>query len=218
MQKLLARLSGRWLLPVLVAGFALTAAITVVVATVITYNVIDDYLVEAQDTRVGRDMDLAEAFYQIKLDETTAISYRMARDVRVIQHLLPASQGQAEAIQIIDEQIIHKITVPIVGGTYLLAVLDAQGDVVASRALRADGDLLPISTGGSWGDLPIVQDVLSSGTGTAATEIIPAEYLAQVGLDEQARVELIDTPRAAPEPFDPRPGGGWRGYGDHLFR
>ena len=206
MHKLLARLSGRWLLPVLVAGFALTAAITVAVATLVTYKVINDYLVEAQDRRVGRDMDLAEAFYQLKLDETAAISMRMARDERVIQHLLAASQGQPEAIQIIDEQIIHKITVPTVGGTYLLAVLDAQGNMVAGRALRTNGDLSPVFTKGSWGDLPIVQDVLSSGVGTAATEIIPAEFLAQVGLDGQARVDLMDTPRAAPEPFDPREG------------
>ena len=206
MQKLLAPLTGRWLLPVLVAGFALTAAITVVVATSSTYNVISDYLVEAQDTRVGRDMDLAEAFYQLKLDETAAISIRMARDARVIQYLLAASRGQPEAIQIIDEQIIHKITVPIVGGTYLFVVLDAEGNVVVSRALRTNGDLSPVFTKGSWGDLPIVQDVLSSGVGMSATEIIPAEFLARVGLDGQARVELMDTPRAAPEPFDPRAG------------
>ena len=206
MRRLLAWLTGRWLLPVLVAGFALTAAITVVVATLITYNVINDYLVEAQDKRVGRDMDLAEAFYQLKLDETAAISYRMAQDARVVQHLLAASQGQAEAIQIIDEQIIHKITVPIVGGTYLLVVLDTEGNLVASRALRTNGELSPVFTKGNWGDLPIVRDVLSSGVGTAATEIIPAEFLAQVGLDRQARIELIDTPRAAPDPFDPRAG------------
>jgi two-component system NtrC family sensor kinase len=206
MQKLLGRLTGRWLLPVLVASFGLTAAITVVVATLITYNVINDYLVEAQDKRVGRDMELAKAFYELKLDETAAISCRMARDARVIQHLLAALQGQAEAIQIIDEQIIHKTTVPIVGGTYFLVVLDAKGNLVASRALRTNGDLSPLFTKGNWGELPIVRDVLSSGVGTAATEIIPAEFLAQVELDRQAHVELMDTPRAAPESFDPREG------------
>ncbi|MGD2207131.1 MAG: hypothetical protein PVH17_10155 [Anaerolineae bacterium] len=200
MQKLLTQLTGRWLLPILIAGFTLTATITVVVATLITYNVINDYLVEAQDKRVGRDMKLAEAFYQLKLDETAAISYRMARDARVIQHLPAASQGQVEAIQIIDEQIVHKTTVPIVGGTYLLVVLDTKGNMVASRTLRTNGDLSPVFAKGNWRDLPIVQDVLSSGVGTATTEIIPAELLAQVGLDGQACVELMDTPRAAPEP------------------
>lgn len=206
MQKLLSRLTGQWLLPVLVAGFVLIAAITVVVAALITNNVINDYLVEAQDKRVGRDMDLAEAFYQLKLDETAAISYRLARDARVIQQFLAASQGQAEAIQIIDEQIVHKVTVPIVGGTYLVVIVDAEGNLVVSRALRTNGDLSAAFARGNWGDLPIVQDVLSSGVGTAATEIIPAEFLAQVGLDGQARIELIDTPLAAPEPFDPRAG------------
>ena len=206
MQKLLVRLTGRWLLPVLVAAFALTAVITVAVATVMTYNVINDYLAEAQDARVGRDMDLAEAFYQFKLDETAAISYRMVRDLRVIHSLPAAAQGQAEAIQTIDQQIIHKITVPTVGGTYLLVVLDVEGDVVASRSRQTEGELSPIITQGHWGDLPIVREVLSSREGAVATEIIPAEYLAQVRLDERARIELLDTPRAAPEPFDPREG------------
>ena len=69
MRNLRARLADRWLLPVLVASFALLAAITVVVAAFITDRVIKDYLVGAQDRRVGRDMDLSKAFYQLKLDE-----------------------------------------------------------------------------------------------------------------------------------------------------
>jgi two-component system NtrC family sensor kinase len=61
-------------------------------------------------------------------------------------------------------------------------------------------------SGGNLGDLPIVEKVLSTGEPQAATEIIPAQDLAQVGLDEQARIPLIDTPKAAPIPFDPSEG------------
>jgi hypothetical protein len=206
MRKFRQWLNERWLLPALVIGFALTATTTVIVATLIMHNVISDYLAEAQNKRVGRDMDLAEAFYQIKLEETDSISYRMARDMRVIQNLLSASQGQAQSVQIIDEQIVHKATVPTVGGTYLFLVLDTKGNMVAGRALSTEGELSPVFTSGNWGDLPIVQDVLSSGIGTAATEVIPAEFLAQVALDGQAHVELVDTPLAAPAPFDFREG------------
>jgi two-component system NtrC family sensor kinase len=206
MNKLLARLAGSQLRYTLVVGFVLTAAVTVAVSALITDRVISDYLEGAQDERVGRDMDLAKAFYQTKLDETDAIGYRMVRDVRVIQGLSAAQQGQAGIVETIDQQIVHKITVPIVGGTYLVVVLDAEGNVVASRALSTAGELSPVITEGNWAGLPIVQQVLTSGTELVATEILPAEFLAQVGLDQQARIELQDTPRAAPEPFDPREG------------
>jgi two-component system, NtrC family, sensor kinase len=206
MKKLLARLAGSQLRDTLVVGFVLTAAVTVVVSALITGRVISDYLEGAQDERVGRDMELAKAFYQFKLDETDAIAYRMVRDVRVIEGLSVAQPGQAGIVETIDQQIVHKITVPIVGGTYLLVVLDAEGNVVASRARSTEGKLSPIITEGNWAGLPVVQRVLHSGTELVATEILPAEYLAQVGLDRQARIELKDTPRAAPEPFDPREG------------
>jgi two-component system NtrC family sensor kinase len=206
MNKLLARLAGSQLRYTLVVGFVLTAAVTVAVSALITDRVISDYLEGAQDERVGRDMDLAKAFYQTKLDETDAIGYRMVRDVRVIQGLSAAQQGQAGIVETIDQQIVHKITVPIVGGTYLVVVLDAEGNVVASRALSTAGELSPVITEGNWAGLPIVQQVLTSGTELVATEILPAEFLAQIGLDQQARIELKDTPRAAPEPFDPREG------------
>jgi two-component system NtrC family sensor kinase len=206
MKKLLARLAGSQLRYTLVVGFVLTAAVTVVVSALITGRVISDYLEGAQDERVGRDMELAKAFYQFKLDETDAIAYRMVRDVRVIEGLSVAQPGQAGIVETIDQQIVHKITVPIVGGTYLLVVLDAEGNVVASRARSTEGKLSPIITEGNWAGLPVVQRVLHSGTELVATEILPAEYLAQVGLDRQARIELKDTPRAAPEPFDPREG------------
>ncbi len=206
MSKLLARLAGSPLRYTLVIGFVLTAALTVAVSALITDRVISDYLEGAQDERVGRDMDLAKAFYQLKLDETDAIGYRMVRDVRVIQGLSTARPGQAGIVETIDQQIVHKITVPTVGGTYLVVVLDAEGNVVASRARSTEGELSPVITEGNWTELPIVRQVLTSGTERLATEILPAEFLAQVGLDRQARIELKDTPRAAPEPFDPREG------------
>jgi hypothetical protein len=178
----LARLAGWHLRYILAIGFVITAAVTVVVGAVITYGVINDYLEDAQDERVGRDMDLAEAFYQFKLDEVDAISYRMVRDARVIQSLPAARESQTRAIQTIDQQIIHKITVPTVGGTYLLVVLDADGSVVASRVRGTEGELSPVITEGYWGKLPIVQEVLSTGKELVATQIISAEILTQVGL------------------------------------
>ena len=206
MKRFFSRLLGGRLQIVLIASFSLVATLTVGLNALVVSQVIRDYLETAQDNRVARDMDLAEAFCQLKLDEIEAVGHRMVRDPRVIQNLPAAFQGQAEAIQVIDQEISRKITVPTLGGTHLIAVLDATGNIVVGRVMSLEGALSPIISQGNWGDLPIVKDMLSSGKEQAGTEIIPAEFLDQVGLDEQARIPLKDTPKAAPEPFDPREG------------
>jgi two-component system NtrC family sensor kinase len=206
MRRFISTLLGGRLQIVLVTCFSLVAALTVGLNALVVSQVIRDYLETAQDNRVARDMDLAEAFYQLKLDEIAAVGTRMVRDPRVIQNLPAAFQGQAEVIEIIDQEISRKITVPTLGGTHLIAVLDAEGNIVVGRVLSPEGELSSVLTQGNWGQLSIVEEVLSTGKEQAATEVIPAEFLAQVGLDGQAHIPLIDTPLAAPEPFDPREG------------
>jgi two-component system NtrC family sensor kinase len=206
MRPVISRLMGGRLQIVLIAFFSLVAALTVGLNTVVTSRVINDYLSDAEDERVARDMDLARAFFQLKLDEIAAISHRLVLDPWVVQNLTTASQGANDAIKILDQQITNKITVLALGGTHFIAVLDADGQIIAGRVLSPDGVLSPVITQGNWGQLPIVDQVLTSGQERAATEIIPAEFLAQVGLDGQAYIPLMDTPLAAPQPFDPREG------------
>jgi two-component system NtrC family sensor kinase len=206
MRRLFSGLLGGRLQTVLIACFSLVAALTVGLNTLVTLRVITEYLDSATSRRVARDMDLAEAFYQLKLEEIEAVGHRMVRDPQVIQTLPSALQGQAEAMQIIDEEISRKITVPTLGGAHLIAVLNTQGHTLVARALSEEAQLLPPITQGDWEKLPIVADALSSGKEQSATEIIPAEFLAQVGLDKQAHIPLIDTPKAAPRLFDPREG------------
>jgi two-component system NtrC family sensor kinase len=206
MKRLLATLLGGRLQLVLTACFALVAALTVGLGTLVTSRVINDYLSAAEAERVARDMDLAEAFYQLKLDELSAISHRLVLDSWVVQSLPAAAQGQAEALGVIDQQITNKITVLALGGTHLIAVLDAGGNILTGQVLAPEGALSPVLIQGDWSGLPIVANVLFTGKEAAATEIIPADFLAQVGLAEQAAVPLIDTPKAAPAPFDAREG------------
>ena len=206
MSKWIPSLSGGRLRKVLIASFCLVAGLTVGLNALVTSRVIQDYLSSAESNLVGRDMNLAKAFYQLKLEEVSAISHRLALDPWVIQNLAAASQKNAQAIRIIDQQITNKITVLALGGTHLIAILNAQGDLVVGRVLSKEGGLFPIISKGQWGPLPIVKEVLETGKPQAATEVIPAEYLSQVGLDRQAFVPLIETPLAAPRPFDPREG------------
>ncbi len=206
MNRFFFTLLGGQLRVVLIAAFALVAALTVGLNALVSSRVIADYLENAMAERVARDMNLASAFYQLKEDEVAAISHRLVLDPWVIQSLPSACQGQAEAVQVIDQQIANKITVLALGGTHFILVLDEHGNLVAGRVLLPDGEQVPISNGGDWSGLPIVADVLASADDQAGTEVIPVEFLRQIGLEEQAYIELKPTERAMPEPFDPREG------------
>jgi two-component system NtrC family sensor kinase len=206
LRSLFARLVGGRLQTVLILSFSLVAALTVVIGASATSRVIEDYLSSAESERVDRDMELAQAFYQLKLDEVAAISHRLVLDPWVIDNAVPAAQGDPAALDLIDSQIENKITVLALGGTHLIALLDEQGDLVVGRVLSPDGELSPLQMGGAWGDLPIVAAALDRGQEQKGTEVVSAEYLQTVGLADQARVPLLETARAAPQPFDPREG------------
>ena len=206
MKRVLANLLGGRLQLVLIASFSLVAALTVGLNALVTSRVISDYLAEAEEQRVARDMDLASAFYKLKLDEIAAVSHRLVLDQWVVQSFPAAAQGQADSLHIIDQQITNKITVLALGGTHFIAVLDQDGNIVVGRVLSSSGELSPMITQGNWRALPIVQQVLDSGREQAATEILPVDCLSQVGLDSQAYIQIIETPKAAPQPFDPREG------------
>jgi len=188
---------------VLIVFSSLVAALTVALNTIVIARVAQDYLADAETDAV---INLAKAFYQLKQNEISAISHRLVLDPEVIQNLPYACQGQVEARRSIDQEITASITGIATGGTRLIAVLDGEGHILVGRAVSSQGDLSPMISTGDWGSLPIVREMLSSGEEQAGTEIIPANLLAQVGLDEQARIPLIETPLAAPEPFDPREG------------
>ncbi|MFH2076557.1 MAG: cache domain-containing protein, partial [Pseudomonadota bacterium] len=198
-------LGGR-LQKVLIASFALVAGLTIGLNTLVTSRVISGYLSKAEADLVARDMDLAKAFYRLKLEEIEAISHRLSLDTWIIKGLSAASRGESDAIRIIYQQITNKISVLALGGTHFIAILDERGRTVVGRVLTQTGKLSAPLLQGEWKPLPIVQEVLETGKPQTATEIISKELLAQVGLDRQAFIPLVETPLAAPEPFDPREG------------
>jgi two-component system NtrC family sensor kinase len=206
MRHIASKLLGGQLQPVLIACFSLVAALTVGLNTLVTSQVITEYLDNAMSARVARDMDLAEAFYQLEMEEIAGIGHRIVYEPQVIHNLPAAFQGQAEAIDIIDQEISYKSLIPARNSAHLIAVFDTQGEILVARALTPEGDLFPVITQGNWGELPIIAGMLSSGEEQTATEIIPAELLAQMELEEQAYIALIDTPKAAPKLFDAREG------------
>jgi two-component system NtrC family sensor kinase len=206
MKDILSRVFKGRLQVVLIGSFSLVAALTVSLGTLVTSRVINNYLASAEEGRVARDMDLAQAFYQLKLDEVAAISHRLVLDPWVVDNLQAAGQGQSNAIQVIDQEITNKITVLALGGTHLITVLNEKGDVITGQVLLPDGTLKAITSAENMMALPIVSQAFTSQKDLASTEVIPAEFLQPIGLAQQASIQLLQTPRAAPVPFDTQEG------------
>ncbi len=206
MRRLLSLVTCLPLQILLVASFSLVAAVTIGIGAFATSRVISDYLADATSERVARDMQLAQAFYDIKLREIAGISYRLALDPIITDSLPQASQGVPAAQSTIDRQIANKVTVLALGGSHFIAVLNPKGQVLAGRLVAADGEQSPVVGYGDWSDLPIIKRALATRQQLAATEVIPAETLALVGLAGRAKIDLVDTPKAATTPFDPREG------------
>jgi len=188
---------------ILLVSFLLVATITIVIGAWAMSRTISDYLTEAMEERIDRDMHLAQTFYDIKQNEIAGIAYRLAIDPIVIESLQAIDQ---ESLRILDRQIVTKMTVLALGGSHLIAILNPEGNVLAGRLVSANGEQSLVVSGGNWAGLPIVQQAIYYRNPLVGTEVIPVEMLAQVGLTEQARIALVDTPKAAPLPFDPREG------------
>jgi two-component system NtrC family sensor kinase len=182
------------------------ATITVGVGSVATSRTITDYLEQAADERVARDMDLAQAFYDTRMERVARVSQRLALSPTLTDTLAELNQGNARAVFEIQDEVHNELEIPTISGNQLVLVLDQHGDIIVGQLLSTDGELSFVSPGSNWSSLPIVATALGEGEPVIATEVVPVEFLAPVGLDEQARVELVDTPKAAPEPYDPRAG------------
>lgn len=188
----------------LVVSFSLVAAIAIAIGFWAISQTISDYLSEAMNERVARDMQLAQAFYDLQLREIEGLTDRLARDPLVIENLTKPEQAGSTAI--IDQQITGNLAGLTQGGNHLAAILDESGKLVGGQLLLADGSQKQLPAGVDLQELEIFQQAMTSEESRSGTGIIPAELLARVGLEGQAKIGILDTPRASPELFDPREG------------
>jgi two-component system NtrC family sensor kinase len=151
-------------------------------------------------------MDLARAFYNTRIDRLARVSRRLALSSTLQDGLSALAEGSALAMVGIQDTVRNELKVPTINGSQVILVLDPQGEVLAGELLDTEGVLAPVPPIGSWASLPIVATALATGEALEATEVVPVDYLAPVGLDEQAFIELVDTPKAAPEPYHPLAG------------
>lgn len=205
---MIKRIQGLYSQPfqlVLVISFSLIAALTIAIGAWAITQTISDYLSDAMNERVARDMQLAETFYNLKLREVEGIALQLSRDPLLVDHIAAISQSQGSR-ELIDQQIIRNFSGSFLGGNHVLAVFDAQGNLLAAQFLTPGKPAQTLPASGTWFSLSIIQSALESGRTISATEIIPAELLAQIGLDDLARIPVLETPRASPTLFDEREG------------
>jgi len=190
----------------LVFSFTLVAAVTFGIGVWVISTTIQNYMVEAMDERIARDIHLAGTFYETKLQQISGIANRLSLHPAVINNLEAACRGEQQALNAIESELFNKSLGLGLGGNHFIAILNTEGQVVAGWLNSTTGEQLPVSSDGNWSQLSIIAKATENGSTMAGTEVIPAELLSQVGLEQQANIALIDTPRAAPQLFDPREG------------
>jgi two-component system NtrC family sensor kinase len=206
MKRRIFELFGGSMRMLLIASFSLIAAFTLAIGAVSTARVISDYLSVAEDEQVDRDMKLADVFYQQRLKEIFSITYHLANNPTVIQNFQAAQAQDPQALKVLLQEAALNLGYPHCTCSNMVVFLDQDGNVVGGEIRTAhDAVTYPLYMG-SFAALPIVQSVLSQGESFAATEILDAEILTQVGLQDKARIELVPTDRAAPQLFDQREG------------
>jgi two-component system NtrC family sensor kinase len=190
----------------LVFSFTLVAALTVGVGSWAISKTINSYLSSAMEERVARDAHLATTLYDQRLQEIADATSQLSLDPTVIKYLESAAKGDPVALTEIETEIVSTVKWMAPGGDHYAAILDDDGRIVIGTLVNSTGQQILVGRGDDWSDLPIIKNSLVSQTAIATTEIIPKEYLQQVALEKQAYIQLLDTPKAAPVPFDAREG------------
>ncbi|MBE9523838.1 MAG: cache domain-containing protein [Chloroflexi bacterium] len=190
----------------LVFSFALVAAITIGVNAWVVSGVINSYLTNVMDERVARDIHLAEIFYENKLHTIADIAEQLSLSCTVINNIGAIRQEDINASILGEEKIIELLESPLSSGNLYVAILDTNGEVLTGQIISISGEQILITPGGNWSSLPLFQAYKQSESLIAATEVIPDALFHSAEMALQAHIELIDTPKAAPQPFDPREG------------
>ena len=196
---------------VMVFSFTLVAALTIGIGTWVISNTITFYLAEAMDERIEQDFLTAELFYQFRLEDIARTANQLALSNTVKNSFAEAREGNSLAIRDIESKIEIALSDCTLKGNRVAVILDEQGNLIAGVLRSTDRQQSLLQAGRSWSSFTIFDDVLRTGTLISSTEVIPKDILAEAGLIDQARITMLETPKAASEPFDPREGSAGMG-------
>ncbi|GAB4483128.1 MAG: hypothetical protein Kow0088_26250 [Anaerolineales bacterium] len=190
----------------LVVAFSLVAALSTGAGAWVISRTIDHYLVSSMTDRVSRDMRLAQAFYSDHLKWIEDAAVRLAHDETVIRYLQTWHQnGQNPTIDL-QTHLSYQLRGLLDQGNHTVVLVNEEGKVIVTYYLET-GNVRALESHERTVFLPpILQKALRQGEVLSATEILPQDVLENVGLAKKARIPILDTPRAAPQPYDPREG------------
>ncbi|MBL7064373.1 MAG: cache domain-containing protein [Anaerolineae bacterium] len=190
---------------VLLISFILIAVVTSVVGIWTTSVVVNNYTEQAENERVARDMNLAVAFYEQNLTQLDGTATRLAGETALAQQIGAAQAGDTAVQSNLEHRMADELNTIYPPGTHFVLIVDEDGTLVAAYGI-VDQRVQSLPATGNWHDFPLLTTVLADQQPQAATEVIDESLLAQIGLAEQAHISLKETPKAYPEPFDPREG------------
>jgi len=190
---------------VLLISFILIAVVTSVVGIWTTSVVVNNYTEQAENERVARDMNLAVAFYEQSLTQLSGAATRLAGEPMLARQIGAAQAGDTAVQSNLEHRMADELNTIYPPGTHFVLIVDEDGTLVAAYGI-VDRRVQSLPATGNWHDFPLLTTVLADQQPQAATEVIDESLLAQIGLAEQAHISLKETPKAYPEPFDPREG------------
>jgi len=156
------------------------------------------------NARVARDMQLAQTFYHLTLGELENMASRAAKDGLIRQNLPAMMRGESEPRAAVEAELAIHMSGLTLGGNHLLALLDADGRLLAGWKQTSAATLEPLTPSTGWQELAIYKTALSERRTATGTEAIYDVLLAKVGLEEMAHIDILETPKAAPDLYDPR--------------
>ena len=190
----------------LVVAFSLVAALSFGVGAWVISRTIDQYLVTSMTERVSRDMRLAQAFYVDHLKWIEDTTVRLAKEPNVLGFFQGKPMGGWQTTSDFRAYLSTQMRGLFDQGNHVVVIVDREGKVKAAVLVEtANVIILEHDTRYSFA-LPIVQKAIQEREIFSATEIIPEEALLSIRLAEKARIPILDIPRAAPQPYDPREG------------
>ena len=190
----------------LVVAFSLVAALSFGVGAWVISKTIDQYLVTSMTERVSRDMRLAQAFYVDHLKWIEDTTVRLAKEPNVLGFFQGKPMGGWQTTSDFRAYLSTQMRGLFDQGNHVVVIVDREGKVKAAVLVEtANVIILEHDTRYSFA-LPIVQKAIQEREIFSATEIIPEEALLSIRLAEKARIPILDIPRAAPQPYDPREG------------
>ena len=190
---------------VLLISFILIAVVTSVVGIWTTSAVVNNYTEQAENERVARDMNLAVAFYERNLAQINGIATRLSSEPTISQQIGAVQAGDSVAQGNLEHRMIDELNTICCPGTHFVLVVDGDSNLAVAYGI-VDQRLQRLPATGNWRDFPLLAAVLADQQPQAATEVVDEALLAQIDLAEQAYIPLKETPKAYPEPFDPREG------------